>query len=157
MKKYNNDAFNKVFDSVTLPTTGEVVKYREPEPLPVAKSLQYTELGRAATTDFSSTTEGESRRNLQYTDYMKAHTTTRLVDPRAVEARKKYRNVDEYESARTDAMSRPATDEELQWQKQRATQAEKAEEDRLRRLKERDNRASLHHDTVSRLMLGGGR
>jgi hypothetical protein len=86
---------------------------------------------------------------------MKAHTTTRLVDPRAVETRKKYRNVDEYESARTDAMSRPATEEELQWQKHRAMQSERTEEERRRRLKERDDRAAIHHDAVSRLMLGG--
>lgn len=155
LKKYDTHTFNKVFDSVTLTDTKEVIKYREPEPLPVAKSLQYTELGKAATGDFSSTTEGEARRTLQYTDYMKAYTTTRLVDPRSVEARQKFRNVDEYESARADATGRPETPEERAWRKKKERDAEEKEAERLRRLKERDTRAELHHQSVNRLMLGG--
>jgi curved DNA-binding protein CbpA len=119
MKKYDTNTFNKVFETVTLADTREVIKYREPDALPVSKSLQYTELGKASTGDFSSTTEGEARRTLQYTDYMKAYTTTRLVDPRGVEERKKYRNVDEYESARADAASRPESEDERQWRKKK--------------------------------------
>jgi curved DNA-binding protein CbpA len=155
MKKYDNNTFNKVFDSVTLAPTTEIIKYREPEALPVAKSLQYTELGKSKTDDFSSTTEGEARKSLQYTDYMKAYTTTRLVDPRAVDERRKYRNVDEYESARTEVMSKPVSEEERKWRKQKEMEAERAEKERQYRLRERDNRLALQHDKVSRLMIGG--
>ena len=153
MKKYDPHAFNRVFDAVTLPETTEIVKYVEPEPLPLAKSIQYTELGKANTGDFSSTSEGEGRRTLQYTDYMKAYTTTRLVDPRAVEERTSYRNVKEYDAARSDAVNRPVTNEEAAWREQRQYDMEKRELDRLSRLKERDNRQALHFEKVNRLVL----
>jgi len=133
MKKFNNNTFNKVFDTVTLSDSSEVVKYVEPEALPLAKSLQYTELGGASKGDFSSTSEGESRRTLQYTDYMKAYTTTRLVDPRSVQDRKSFRNVDEYESERTNVMATPETSEERAWRKNKEYKAQKAEEARLYR------------------------
>ena len=153
MKKYDSNAFNKVFDAVTLPNSTEVIRYVEPEPLPLAKKIQYTELGKGATDDFSSTQEGEGRRSLQYTDYMKAYTTTRLVDPRAVQDRKTYRTVDEYEGARADAFSRPATSEEIAWREKKSRDAEIAERERLERLRERDKRVALHHEKVNRLML----
>jgi len=154
LKKYDANAFNKVFDAVTLPQTKEVVKYVEPEPLPLAKKIQYTELGKGATDDFSSTQEGEGRRTLQYTDYMKAYTTTRLVDPRAVQERQTYRNVDEYEVARTEATTSAATQEEIAWRRRKEKEAEAAERDRLARLKQRDTRTALHFERVNRAMLG---
>lgn len=153
MKKYNKKSFNAIFESVTLPDTKEVIVYREPEALPLAKSLQYTELGRENTGDFSSTNEGESCRSLQYTDYMKAHTTTRLVDPRAVQPRHVYNTVDEYDNARAEILSAPVSDEELQWRAKKEREAEKREADRLYRLHQRDNKATLYHDKVSQLMI----
>jgi curved DNA-binding protein CbpA len=153
MKKFNQNTFNKVFDTVTLSDSSEVVKYVEPEALPLAKSLQYTELGGASKGDFSSTSEGEARRTLQYTDYMKAYTTTRLVDPRAVQERKNFRNVDEYESERTNIMAAPETPEERAWRKKKEYEAQKAEEARLFRLNQRDTAAALHHERVNRLMI----
>lgn len=153
LKKYNNNTFNKVFDTVTLSDKSEVIKYVEPEALPLAKSLQYTELGGASKGDFSSTSEGESCRTLQYTDYMKAYTTTRLVDPRAVQERRNFNNVDEYESERTNIMAKPESSEERAWRKKKEHEAQKAEEARLYRLKQRDSAAALHHEKVNRLML----
>ena len=150
MKKYDSTAFNKVFDSVT--ENAEPIHYQEPEALPLARNLQYTELGKAKTGDFSSTSEGESGKSLQYTDYMRAYTTTRLVDPRAVQQRQNYRNVDEYEKARS-AANVPETEQEKQWRLQREQQAAFAEEQRLQRVSDRDNRVALHHDNVSRLMM----
>ena len=157
MKKFNSSTFNKVFDTVTISDKSEVIRYVEPEPLPLAKSLQYTELGGASKGDFSSTSEGEARRSLQYTDYMKAYTTTRLVDPRAVQDRKNFNNVDEYESERTNTMAKPETPEERAWRKKKEYEAQKAEEARLYRLKQRDSTAALHHEKVNRLMLSSKR
>jgi len=153
LKKYNNTTFNKVFDTVTLQDTKEVVKYIEPEALPLAKTLQYTELGGASRGDFSSTSEGEARKSLQYTDYMKAFTTTRLVDPRAVQERQNFKNVKEYESERANVMAKPETAEERAWRKQKEYEAQKTEEARLHRLKQRDAKTALHHEKVNRAML----
>jgi hypothetical protein len=151
MKKYNKDRFNKEFEK-HAPLSKDVVVYREPEPLQLAKRIQFTELG-GTTDDFSSTGEKGEKRGLQYTDYMKAHTTSRLVDPRSVQQRKEYRNVDEYEAARARAVARAATSDELEWMEQRKLQEERREEERLMRLKERDAAISRHHEQVNRLTL----
>jgi hypothetical protein len=88
---------------------------------------------------------------------MKAYTTTRLVDPRSVHERKNFRNVDEYESERTNVMATPETPDERAWRKKKEFEAQKAEEARLYRLKQRDSAAALHHDKVNRLMLSSKR
>ena len=153
LKKYDAAAFNRVFEATTLPQSSEVVKYKEPEPLPLARKIQYTELGKNSTDDFSSTQEGEGRHTLQYTDYMKAYTMTRLVDPRAVEKRKDYRTVDEYDAARERASSRPETAEERAWRERKEADAEKAEQARLNRIKQRDERSAQHFNIVSQKLL----
>jgi len=157
MKKFSQDKFNKVFDKVTLSSTSkEVVTYKEPEALPLAKTIQYTEIGAEKPGDFSSG-EGKNKNTLQYTDYMVAHTKTRLVDPRTVGERPTYKNVDAYEQARAEAMSKPATQEELQWRAQQEREKELKEQERLRRAAERDRIAASHHDKMMQLMLSGRR
>jgi curved DNA-binding protein CbpA len=152
-KKFDQNSFNKTFETVSLPKSSEIVKYREPEALPLAKNLQYTELGENVD-DFSSSATTRDSRGLQYTDYMKAYTTTRLVDPRAVEKRANYKTVGEYESARERVLAKPATKEELQWKAKKERDAEKAEDERLRRLNKRDQQAQEHHERMNRLLLG---
>ena len=152
-KKFDNNTFNKTFETVSLPPTTEIVKYREPEALPLARKMQYSELGEVVD-DFTSSTTSRDSRGLQYTDYMKAYTTTRLVDPRAVEERKNYKTVGEYESAREKVISKPPTDEELQWRAKKEREAEKAEELRLYRLTNKDRLIEEHHNKMNQLLLG---
>ena len=153
--KVSSETFNKVFDKVTLmtPPQKEVIKYKEPEALPLAKKLQFTELGGDKPDDFSSSTTESGRRGLQYTDYMKAHTTSRLVDPRTVEKKKTYRSVEEYQTARDTATERAATDEELRWRAEHQRKQDQLEADRLRRLAARDNMISQHHARVNQLFI----
>lgn len=156
LKKYSRDTFNSVFDRMTLSQTKDVVVYKEPEALPLAKKVAYTELGGDRPDDFSSTREG-TRSKLDYTDYMKATTQSRLVDPRAVQERKEYKNVDAYEKERNKVMKKPLTPDEMAWRAQKERDAKRAEEARLQRLRERDELASAHHDKMNRLMLSSGR
>lgn len=153
-KKYDTNAFHQTFEKMTLDTTKDVVVYREPEALPLMKKIQYTELGGDTPDDFSSGDTNE-RRGLQYTDFKKAHTLTRLVDPRAVQPRKEYKTVEQYESARANVMKKPETPEEIAWRMQKQREQEEAEQRRIERLRQRDQMISLHHDKVNRLMLGG--
>jgi curved DNA-binding protein CbpA len=155
LNSFAQDTFNKTFEQVVTPESKDVVVYKEPEALPLARKIQYTELGKDKPGDYSSG-EGE-KRTLQYTDYMKAHTTSRLVDPRAVQERPQYRNVEQYEAARSRVVAAPASQEELAWRAEKQRLEEQAEQDRLRRLQERDRRIAQHHDNVNRLMLGNGR
>lgn len=149
IKKFDQGRFNKVFDKI-VPVTKEVVVYREPEPLQLAKQLQYTEIGGSKPNDYTSSIES----SIKYTDYMKAHTTSRLVDPRSVEERKEYRSVEQYEKARDKTTQRPMTMEELRQRKEREEREKLAEENRLRRVQERDQIATDHYERMNRLLLG---
>lgn len=152
LNKFNAEVFHKTFETTTLPTAQEVVVYREPEAMPLARKIQYTELGADKPQDFSSG-EGQSRNSLAYTDYMKAHTTSRLVDPRAVKEQRQYANVEQYESARAEVLSRPMTAEERAWREQKQREEDEAEQRRRTRLVERDRKIALHHDRMNQLML----
>lgn len=153
-KRFDTNTFNSTFDKVTLDKSQEVVVYREPEALPISRKIQYTELGADTPDDFSGSTKPIEGRGLQYTDFKKAHTLTRLVDPRAVQPRQNFKTVEQYESARANVLKKPETPEEIAWRLQKEKQQEEAELQRLARLKQRDHMASLHHDKVNRLMLG---
>lgn len=153
MKKFNKNKFNDIFEK-SAPLSKEIIVHKEPEALPLGRKMQYTELG-GKVDDFSSTSEGTGAegRGLQYTDYMKAHTTTRLVDPRAVANRTEYKSVEEYESARARTLGKKMTNEEKRFleEKKRAEEAREAE--RLRRLQERDTMITQHYETVNRLRI----
>lgn len=149
LKKFDQGRFNKVFDKVA-PVSKEVIIYKEPEPLQLAKNLQYTEIGGSKPNDYTSSMES----SIKYTDYMKAHTTSRLVDPRSVAERTEYKSVEQYNKARTKISEKPLTAEELRYKKEKEEQEKLAEENRLRKVKERDQVASDHYERMNRLLLG---
>jgi curved DNA-binding protein CbpA len=149
LKKFDQGRFNKVFDKV-VPQTKEVIVYREPEPLQLAKNLQYTEIGGSKPNDYTSSIES----SIKYTDYMKAHTTSRLVDPRSISERQEFKDVQQYEKARDKTTQKPMTMEELRYKKEQEEQEKLAEENRLRKVKERDHIASDHYERMNRLLLG---
>jgi curved DNA-binding protein CbpA len=151
--KFSKQSFNDTFDKHTLPSKREVVVYKEPEALPMGKKMAYTELGGERPDDFGSTREGTKQGRLDFTDYMRAHTTSRLVDPKSVKERKDYKNVDAYEADRAKAMAKPPTREELALRAQRESEDKRMELMRIERLKQRDALAQEHHDRVSRMML----
>lgn len=153
--KYSRKKFNAHFEKVTAPSeNAEVIVYREPEPLVSARGMQFSELGAAGAKDFTVTAEdARATGGLQYTDYKVAHTTTRLVDPRAVAERREFKSVDEYEAYRAKKTHRKLTAEEEAWIARKKEQEEAAERERLARLRERDARAALHHEHMNRLML----
>jgi curved DNA-binding protein CbpA len=151
MNGYNSDRFHQLFEK-EVPVRKDLVVYKEPEPLIMAKKLAFTELG-GKTEDFSSTGEGSEKRNLQYTDYMKAHTTSRLVDASLIKKRPEYRNVEEYEAARSKVVAKPMSKKEQDRLDRLKQKEEMAELERLRRLRERDDAIARHHERVTQLQL----
>jgi curved DNA-binding protein CbpA len=149
MTKFNKTKFNDAFEK-NAPLSKDVVIYKEPEPLVLTKHLQYTELG-VKPDDFS--TDTSKKANLHYSDYMKAHTTSRLVDPRAIQKRKEYRSVEDYEADRAQHSSQQLTEEELRHQKEVEMYKQQKEEERLRRLQEKDRMEELHYNKVNSLFL----
>jgi curved DNA-binding protein CbpA len=149
MKKYNNEKFNDIFNK-TAPVSKEVIVYKEPEPLVLTRKLNYTEIGKP-TEDFSTDTTKKS--NLQYTDYMKAHTTSRLVDPRSIKERKTYKTVEDYDKDRTRIANKKLTEEEIRYQKRMELKKEKEEEERIKRINNRDERINDYYERTSKLFL----
>lgn len=148
-KKFNEKKFNDAFES-KVSVSKEVVYYEEPEALVHAKKLNFVEIGKKAG-DFSDS--GTNAKRVQYMDYMKAHTTERLIDERHVQKRKEFKNVDDYESFRETYSQRELTSEERDKVALRKIQEENDEIKRLEKLKERDNMIHNHYQKVQNLML----
>lgn len=149
MTKFSKNKFNEIFEK-QVPAGKDVIIYKEPEALVLSKKLQFTEIG-TSTDDFS--TDTTKKTGLQYTDYMKAHTTSRLVDPRSIQERKNYKSVEEFENERAERTKQQLTEEELRYQKEVQIRKEKEEQIRIKRVIERDERIDKHYQNTSQLFL----
>lgn len=149
LNKFNNNKFNQIFDK-RVPVGKEVIIYSEPEPLVLAKQLQYTEIG-AKTNDY--TTDSTKTNGLVYTDYLKAHTESRLVDPRTIKERKNYRNVEEFESEREERTTKKLNEDEIKVMKRLEMKRSKEEDERIRRAQQRDELIDKHYQKTSKLFL----
>jgi curved DNA-binding protein CbpA len=148
--KIDNESFNEIFNK-NVPVNKALIKYREPEPLILAKSLQFTELGGKRPDDYSSSIEKNS--SLAYTDYMRAHDGTRLVDPRLMKNVKEFKSVDEYEAYRENKAKRTLSARELKAEELKKIKEKKAEEERLDRVKMYDKNIEKSYEKASQLFL----
>lgn len=147
--KFDGDKFNRDFEERVQPSAAaDVVVYREPEALPMSKRLQFTELGAERPGDYTKSEESDSH-SLKYTDYMKAHTTERLVDPRSIKVRKEYKSVEAYQHDRDRVLKKKQTEDEHRFVAEREQAATRAEEDRLRRVADFDQRVARQYDRVN--------
>ena len=150
--KIDNESFNALFNK-NVPVNKGLIKYREPEPLILAKSLQFTELGGKRPDDYSSSLEKNNANTLAYTDYMKAHDGTRLVDPSLMKNVKEFKSVDEYEAYRDKKAKKTLSVRELKAEELKNIKEKKAEEERLERLKMYDKKIEKSYEKASQLFL----
>jgi curved DNA-binding protein CbpA len=150
--KIDNESFNALFNK-NVPVNKGLIKYREPEPLILAKSLQFTELGGKRPDDYSSSLEKNNANTLAYTDYMKAHDGTRLVDPSLMKNVKEFKSVDEYEAYRDKKAKKTLSVRELKAEEIKNIKEKKAEEERLERLKMYDKKIEKSFEKASQLFL----
>lgn len=153
--KIDNKSFNEIFNS-RVPINKQLVKYKEPEPLVLAKNLQFTELDNKRPDDYSSSNSSGNSRNtssLSYTDYMRAHDGTRLIDVSVVKNRKEFKNIEEYEIYRDNNAKKELTAKELKMQEIKRLKEEKEEQMRLDRLKKYDNKIELSYEKANRLFI----
>lgn len=148
--KIDNESFNNLFNK-NVPVNKALIKYREPEPLILAKTLQFTELGGKRPDDYSSSMEKNS--SLAYTDYMRAHDGTRLVDPGLMKNVKEFKSVDEYEAYRENKAKKVLSARELKAEELKKMKEAKAEEERLERLKVYDKKVEKSYEKASQLFL----
>lgn len=143
INKFTEKKFNDTFEKVVKPGK-EIIIYKEPEPVMASKNLNFTVLG-GKTEEF--TTE-------HYTDYYKAHTTSRLVDPRSVAKRKQYKNITDYEEDRKLTTEKALSDAEIKYQKELELYKINKEDTRIQRLKEKDAATEDHFEKVNQAMIG---
>ena len=149
--KIDNKSFNDIFNS-KVPINKQLVKYREPEPLLLAKSLQFTELGNKRPDDYSSSSVKKTN-SLSYSDYMKAHEGTRLVDTSIIKDMKEFKNVEEYEVYRDTKAKVELSAKELKQQELKKLREEKEEQMRLERLNKYDRNIELSYEKANRLFI----
>lgn len=150
--KFNNKNFNDIFNK-HIPLSKSIIKYKEPEPLQLAKSIQYSEIGNKKPDDYSSSVENSTRNNLVYTDYMKAYSNTRLVSDDDIKSKKEFKSVEEYEKYRNSKLKKGLTDKEKKYLEEKKIKEEKEEYLRLERIKQRDTLISKNHEQASRLFI----
>jgi curved DNA-binding protein CbpA len=148
--KIDNKSFNDIFNK-NVPINKQLVKYREPEPMLMAKNLNFTELGAAKPDDYSSSVEKNN--TLAYTDYMRAHDGTRLIDPSIIKGKKEFKSVEEFQMYRDNKSSTLLTEKELRAQEIKRVKEEKSEAMRIERLGTYDKNIALSYEKANKLFL----
>lgn len=146
-EKVDNTTFNELFDK-KVPVSKSIVKYKEPEPLLMAKQLQFTEIGSKRPDDYSS---GVEKKSLAYTDYMKAHDGNRLADPN--DRRKEFKSIKEYEKYRDGIIKKGLSDKEKKYIEKKRELEEQKEFERQERIRQHAILIQKAHEKANRLFL----
>jgi curved DNA-binding protein CbpA len=149
--KYNIDRFNKTFESQPVDKQRKIVVYKEPEAIFSNKKMGFAELGVTNISDFSG--DNLTNKSLNYSDYKIAHTTDRLVDPRAVKQRKDYTSIKDLEADRS-RISYKLSEKELRSQARKQAKEQELERQRLEQISKRDKLVMKQYEQLNRLLLG---
>lgn len=152
---FNSQGFNSHFEKHAKADGNhkQLIKYQEPEALVTSKRLGFTELGQDSIDDFSG--DNKSLKNLNYTDYRLAHTTSRIVDPSTVD-RQDFRNIQELEHSRG-SISYQMSEEEYAVYMKKKRQQEKLDEQRQQVLRSYDELVQQHYQKINGMLTMGGR
>jgi len=142
-----NKNFNEVFNQKN-PVENKVTKYVEPAPLLMAKKIQFTEIGSKKTDDYTG--ESESK-NLIYTDYLKAYSGERLVDPNS--KFKEFNSIKDYQKYREKKTKTKLSNKENKRVEKKKILDEKQEFERLERIKQNDIAIQKAHELANRFLI----
>jgi curved DNA-binding protein CbpA len=148
-EKVDSDKFNDAFNK-KVPVSKAMIKYKEPEPLIMSKSLKFVEIGAKKPDDYSSRIENNT---LAYTDYMKAHSGERLANPDDIKNKKEFRSVEDFEKYRDSKTKRGLTEKERRYMEEKKKKEEKEEFDRQERIRMQNLAIQKAHEKANRLML----
>jgi hypothetical protein len=154
-KSFNIAVFNSTFDDwreQQRQPGSQIQKYDRPQEL-ISTSSGYTVLdGGQAITDFTKSLDVPG--SLNYSDLKAAYTGgCDMIDPRTVDARKEYRNVEELIRDR-DRLDYVLSPEDAALEERYAREAERREQERLSRLSARDNLVGQHYQQTHQRLIG---
>ena len=152
--RYNKKRFNSTFEDMDTDIEHrQLMIIEEPEPMSISSKLPYTELGGKKPGDFTKSTNLQNPNTLNYYDYKTAHTQSKLIDKKRFKKREEYKNIDEYERARSN-QSFVMTEKDKEYQRKKQEMEDYKEYKRRKRLKEKDIQIAQHFHKVNKLMLG---
>lgn len=118
----------------------------EPQALPSSTTIAHSELGVSRVQDFGKRNDGA---NLPYTDYKIAHMTSScLIDPEVVRARRQFNTVEEYEHARSESSAGVMTSAEQASIERQERHASTRESNRVDAMRQRDEVVARHHAKI---------
>ncbi len=148
--KYNIKKFNNEFEKQGISSSKNIIKYTNPEPLVSVKNLGFTELGLSKMDDFSG--DNETLKKLNYTDYMKAYTTNRLITPEIISKRRNFKSIDDIKAHR-EKISYQMSDIDRKKQEKIEYLKKKEEEKRQEYLREQDKLYFKQFEQSNKAML----
>ena len=146
--KFNVQNFNQVFSNNSSNDKMELVEYKDPLPTEMNQNLAFSEIDDQTKDDYSSGVNS----GILYTDYKKAHTKTHLIDPNSIN-RKQYKTVDDLEQDR-DKINFQMSEQDLLEEKLYQDKLRQAEDERIGRVQNKDQKITHHFDKMNRIMLG---
>ncbi len=156
-EKFTADVFNSVFNELKKKnsTAQDVIVYEDPKPLTVSNRFGYSEVDYKRSDDYSKEydiQDGSSRQGIYYMDYKRAYTETTLINPEAVRSKEQFKNIEDAKHAR-EKQDFTMTDEERAYFADKKRREDEQEEQRLSRLRGRDNQLEQHSNAVNRLLM----
>jgi curved DNA-binding protein CbpA len=153
--KFNIDNFNTMFENwkdEDEELGREIVLSEGPRALMAYHGKTgFTELGVDKIDDF--TKADPNSRNLGYTDLKQAYSRNGLINARSANVRESYKNVEEYERARTARTSYQMTPEELRKEEIQKFKEKEEEERRIQRVQNRDSQTFNSYNRVHQMMI----
>lgn len=144
MDKYDKLEFNKMFDKMVENASVQDVPELDPPRPFVVGGAECEELGGDTVQDFSGACN-----DLLFSDYLKAHTQTGLINPRLVKSRQEFKTLDELIEHREDAKYKIEVNKlYLEQIASNASLNERLEQERLQRLATHDNRVKRQVDVI---------
>ena len=149
--KFSEDAFHRAFERIKVPKDRSLVKLQEPAAVPLStRNVPFSELGVSKIDDFG---DNLSSKSLSFSDYRRAHSTTRLIDVNAaLKARKNFETVDHLEADR-EKISYEMDDRTKRVYERRQKDMERQERARSEYQKIQDRMYEKQYQMLNKLML----
>lgn len=127
----------------------KIKKYEEPVGTVLCKSLGFHELGKKID-DYSG--KNDDMHKLQYTDYMYAHTTDKIIDPSSVKERREFKNMDDIRASR-ETENFELTDRDRKMYERSRARETRREQRRLTNLQQYDQYLTEHQQRMNQMSI----
>jgi hypothetical protein len=153
--KFNIDNFNTMFENwkdEDEELGKEIVLSDGPNALMAFHGKTgFSELGVDRIDDF--TNADPNSKNLGYTDLKQAYSRNGILNTKAITPRESYRNIEDYERARSTKLSYQMSPEEIRQQEIKKRREQEEEERRVQRVQQRDNVVFNSYNRVHQMMI----